>query len=147
MEQAQRGTTTTYRELAQRLGLEPPHTIHRVTEALEWLMEDDVAADRPILSAICVSKTSPGIPGRGFFVAAQGLGIYSGDPSGPQAHAFHTHELQRALSFYGTLRDDSQDRDQTRRETMSFFERLKAKASAEWRAYTEHPFTNGMADY
>ena len=29
---------------------------------------------------------------------------------------------------------------------MSFFERLKAAASAEWRAYTEHPFTNGMAD-
>ena len=29
---------------------------------------------------------------------------------------------------------------------MSFFERLKAEASTEWRAYTEHPFTNGMAD-
>ena len=29
---------------------------------------------------------------------------------------------------------------------MSFFERLKAEASAEWRAYTEHPFTDGMAD-
>ena len=29
---------------------------------------------------------------------------------------------------------------------MSFLERLKAEASAEWRAYTEHPFTNGMAD-
>ena len=29
---------------------------------------------------------------------------------------------------------------------MSFFERLKAEASAEWRAYTEHPFTNGIAD-
>jgi thiaminase (transcriptional activator TenA) len=29
---------------------------------------------------------------------------------------------------------------------MSFFERLKAAASADWRAYTEHPFTNGMAD-
>jgi thiaminase/transcriptional activator TenA len=29
---------------------------------------------------------------------------------------------------------------------MGFFERLKAGASAEWRAYTEHPFTNGMAD-
>ena len=28
---------------------------------------------------------------------------------------------------------------------MSFFERLKAEASAEWRAYTEHPFTDGMA--
>ena len=29
---------------------------------------------------------------------------------------------------------------------MSFFERLKIEASAEWRAYTEHPFTHGMAD-
>jgi thiaminase/transcriptional activator TenA len=29
---------------------------------------------------------------------------------------------------------------------MSFFERLKTAASAEWRAYTEHRFTNGLAD-
>jgi thiaminase/transcriptional activator TenA len=29
---------------------------------------------------------------------------------------------------------------------MSFFERLKATAAAEWRAYTEHPFTDAMAD-
>src|SRR6202140_1378416 len=29
---------------------------------------------------------------------------------------------------------------------MSFFERLKTEASAEWRAYTEDPFTNGLAD-
>jgi thiaminase/transcriptional activator TenA len=29
---------------------------------------------------------------------------------------------------------------------MNFFERLKSAASAEWRAYTEHPFTNGLAD-
>ncbi len=29
---------------------------------------------------------------------------------------------------------------------MSFFQRLKTGASAEWRAYTEHPFTAGMAD-
>jgi thiaminase/transcriptional activator TenA len=29
---------------------------------------------------------------------------------------------------------------------MSFFERLKSAASAEWRAYTEHPFTDGLAD-
>ena len=29
---------------------------------------------------------------------------------------------------------------------MSFFERLKAQASAEWRAYTEHPFANALAD-
>src|SRR3989449_10494473 len=29
---------------------------------------------------------------------------------------------------------------------MNFFERLKTVASAEWRAYTEHPFTTAMAD-
>ena len=29
---------------------------------------------------------------------------------------------------------------------MSFFNRLKTAASAEWRAYTEHPFTDGLAD-
>ena len=29
---------------------------------------------------------------------------------------------------------------------MSFFERLKTAAPDEWRAYAEHPFTNGMAD-
>ncbi|MGA7809596.1 thiaminase II [Bradyrhizobium sp.] len=29
---------------------------------------------------------------------------------------------------------------------MSFFQRLKTAASAEWRAYTEHPFTNALAD-
>src|SRR5215208_6793753 len=29
---------------------------------------------------------------------------------------------------------------------MAFFERLKAIASTEWRAYTEHPFTDGLVD-
>src|SRR6202795_1174236 len=29
---------------------------------------------------------------------------------------------------------------------MRFFERLKTAASAEWRPYTEHRFTNGFAD-
>lgn len=29
---------------------------------------------------------------------------------------------------------------------MSFFERLKTEASTEWQAYTDHRFTNGMAD-
>jgi hypothetical protein len=29
---------------------------------------------------------------------------------------------------------------------MNFFQRLMTAASTEWRAYTEHPFTNGLAD-
>ena len=62
-------------------------------------MEDDVAAGRPMLAALCVSKIGPGIPARGFFLAAQVLGVFSGDPTGPEARAFQL-ELQRVLSFY-----------------------------------------------
>jgi|SRR6188508_3092544 hypothetical protein len=99
-DQAQTGTPTTYKELADCLGLEPPQTIHRVGEALETLMEDDVAAGRPMLAVLCVSKT--GIPGRGFFLKAQFLRAFSGDPMGPEACAFHADELQRVLTFYGS---------------------------------------------
>jgi hypothetical protein len=102
IDQAQTGTPTTYKALAARLGLEPPQTIHRVGEALETLMQDDVAAGLPMLAALCVSKMQSGIPGRGFFLKAEILGIFSGDPTGPEARAFHADELQRVLSFYGS---------------------------------------------
>ena len=65
MDQARTGTPTTYKELADRLGLEPPQTIHRVGEALEALMEDDVAAGRPMLAALCVSRCGPAFPAAG----------------------------------------------------------------------------------
>ena len=99
--QAQAGLPVTYRELARRLGLPPPRTIQRVTEALEQLIEEDVAAGRPLLSAVAVSRVRPGIPGRGFFLKARGAGLFSGDLDGPEAFAFHTRELQRAFGFYG----------------------------------------------
>jgi hypothetical protein len=106
IDQAKTGSPTTYAELANRLALEPPNTIRQLIEALEDLMEDDVAAGRPILAAICVSKTRTGIPQPGFFLAAQALGVFSGDPTGPEAFAFHARELQRVLSLYGTWRRD-----------------------------------------
>ena len=65
-------------------------------------MKDDVVENRPMLAALCVSKVQPGIPARGFFVAAKVLGIFSGNPTGPEAGAFHADELQRVLSFYGS---------------------------------------------
>jgi hypothetical protein len=106
IDQAQAGSTMTYGELANRLALEPPYTIRRLIKALEALMEEDVADGRPMLSAICVSKTRAGIPQLGFFLTAQALGVFSGDPTGPEAFAFHARELQRVLSLYGTLRRD-----------------------------------------
>jgi hypothetical protein len=100
LDQAKTGTPTTYKELADRLGFEPPHTIHRLGEALEALMKDDVIANRPMLAALCVSKMWPAIPAPGFFLAANVLGVFSGEPTGPEARAFHADELQRVLSFY-----------------------------------------------
>ena len=106
IDQARTGSPTTYAELAKRLGLEPPQTIRRIAEALEVLMQEDVAASRPILSVLCVSKTGTGIPQSGFFRAAQTLGVFSGDPTGPDAIAFHARELQRVLSLYVSPRRD-----------------------------------------
>ena len=99
-DQAKVGETISYGDLAQRLGLKPPQTIHRLTQALERLMEEDAAAGRPLLAALCTSKTRPGLPAPGFFVKAQALGIFAGDPAGPDADAYHADELRRAVLFY-----------------------------------------------
>lgn len=101
IDQAQTGRTITYNQLALGLGLAPPQTIHRVTEALEVLMAEDAAAGRPLLAALCVSRLSHGLPARGFFAVAETLGLFSGDPAGTAARAFYDQELQRALAFYG----------------------------------------------
>lgn len=100
IDQAQTTSPITYKELANRLGLTPPQTIHRVTQALEILIVEDVAAGRPLLAALCLSRLHQGIPGRGFFETAKALNVFLGDPDGPEAQAFHAQEFQRALTFY-----------------------------------------------
>lgn len=100
IDQAQTTSPITYKELANRLGLIPPQTIHRVTQALESLMAEDVAAGRPLLAALCVSRLQQSLPGRGFFAMAEALAIFTGDPDGPEAHAFHAQEFRRTLTFY-----------------------------------------------
>ena len=67
MERATLGGSTTYKALADRVGIVPPQTIHRICEALEILMEEDVTAGRPMLTALCVSKTGAKMPAQGFF--------------------------------------------------------------------------------
>ena len=84
------GGTITYQALAAELGLEPPHTIHRVTLALEALMAADARAGRPPLAVVVVSRTRGGLPAPGFFAAARRLGFIA-----PAEHA--PAELHRAL--------------------------------------------------
>lgn len=96
--QARLGETISYREVAARLDLVPPGVIGRVGAALEVLMAQDAAAGRPLLAALCVSRLDPGLPRRGFFDMAARLGLFSGDPDGPEARVFHAHELSRLLA-------------------------------------------------
>lgn len=79
---AQRDTCnpfTTYQALASVLGLLPPGTIRRVTAALEFLMREDVAAGRPMIAALVISRAND-MPRRGFFDLAVALGRFPDDP-------------------------------------------------------------------
>jgi hypothetical protein len=110
LERARTGLPATYKGLADRLALAPPHTIHRITEALEQLMDEDAAAGRPLLAACAVSKARSGVPARGFFLKARALGLFSGDPEGREALEFHARELRRALRFHGCRATPAPDR-------------------------------------
>lgn len=105
MQLAERGETRTYREIAQALALQPPRTIHRLTVALERLMDQDAAAGRPLLAAVVVSRTRGGLPAPGFFAHASTLGRYHGPMRGPEAAAFHATELAAAREVFGNNRE------------------------------------------
>ncbi len=93
--------TITYRDLAARAEVPPPHTIHTLTLLLEDLMREDHAAGRPLLAAVAVSRAQAGVPGAGFFQLLSELGRYEGPDRGPEAAAAHAAELQAAWAYWG----------------------------------------------
>ena len=97
---AEQRLPVTYREVAKALGLTPPNTIHRVTEALEHLMTEDAATDRPFIAAIVISKARGGLPAPGFFDCAARLGRFDGDAVGTEAWAFHAAEFNATVAFW-----------------------------------------------
>ena len=103
---AKRQIPVTYQELTKALQILPPHSIHRVTEALERLMEEDSAADRPFIAALAISKARGGLPAPGFFDCARRLGRFAGDPDGLDAWTFHAAELNSVFTRWGGSRDN-----------------------------------------
>ena len=89
----------TYRQLAGALGLRPPRTIQRVTQALETLMREDARQGRPFIAALVVSRRGEGLPAQGFFELAVELGRFPTDPS-RHAEAWRD-ELRRVLEGSG----------------------------------------------
>jgi hypothetical protein len=112
-------------------------------------MEDDVAAGRPMLAALCVSKmrrhSRPrvllgGPSSGGLFWRSDGPGGTCLPRDRAAARAFILWKLASASGARCLVKKPNEIRgiEQVRQETMSFFERLKTEASAEWRACTEH---------
>ena len=91
----------TYHDAATALRLSPPHTIHQVTEALEQIMAEDAAADRPFIAAMVISKMRGGLPAPGFFDCAARLGRFADDVTCLDAWAFHAVEINAAFAFWG----------------------------------------------
>ncbi len=88
-----------YREAAKRLLLTPPNTIRQLTEALEQLMAEDAAADRPFIAAMVISTWRGGIPAPGFCSGAARLGRLAGDATGLDARPLHAAELNAFLDL------------------------------------------------
>ena len=89
------GYPFSYGALARVLDVTGPGAIARITGALERMMQDDMAAGRPFVAALCEGKLSGGLPARGFFEMAAALGRYTGPADGPEATDFVMQ--QRAL--------------------------------------------------
>jgi hypothetical protein len=100
---AKRRILFTYQEVAKALDILPPHSIHQVTEALERLMEEDAAADRPFIAALAISKTRGGLPAPGFFDCAGRLGRFADDQD---AWTFHAAELNAVFVCWGGSRSN-----------------------------------------
>ena len=123
---AEQRLPVTYQEVAKALGLTPPNTIHQVTEALEHLMTEDAATDRPFIAAIVISKARGGLPAPGFFDCAARLGRFDGDAAGPEARAFHAAEFNAMVAFWaasgGPGESGLNDRQGARQASMSISE-------------------------
>jgi hypothetical protein len=99
-ELARRRETIGYGALARRLAIPGPGSIHRLTDALEALMEEDAQAGRPFRAVLCEGRLRGGLPAPGFFEAARRLGRYSGPMDGPEAAAFVAGERGALFARY-----------------------------------------------
>lgn len=87
-----------YQQAAAALSLTPPRTIQRVALALEALMREDVAAGRPMIATLVVSRSGE-LPRQGFFDLAVALGRFPADPG--QQEAAYREEFTQALAARG----------------------------------------------
>lgn len=92
----------TYQQVASALALTPPRTIAQVTQALEQLMREDAAQQKPFIAALAVSRRGGDLPAAGFFELAVTLGRFPADTA--------QHEAAYRVEFQGAL-DERENAD------------------------------------
>ena len=95
---ARAGEFVHYGELAKMLGIDMdnPHFGAQVGKVLGQISEDEVAAGRPMISAIVVSRDTM-LPGSGFFKLGQEL--HRTDP-GEDEIAFAIRQIKRVHEYW-----------------------------------------------
>lgn len=87
----------TYGNLARSIGINPPRTISKVTQALEATMVEDAKNGVPFLASLVVSKVGQGSAAKGFFQQARALGR---EPSfGEDDQAYYQREFKGAVAI------------------------------------------------
>ena len=101
MRRACASRTTSYSELAQRVGLPPQRYVllRQLPQLVEAVNADEAADGWPLLGALVVRKAD-GLPGAGFFRHARALGRLAPDASRAAERSFHERELQRIYSAW-----------------------------------------------
>lgn len=99
---AVRAEPITYKALADAMEIAPPKTIHQLTQALEHLMKEDAANQRPFIAALVISRGRCGLPAPGFFEFASQLGRFDSDPSAPEAAEFHASAFAASVTFWSS---------------------------------------------
>jgi hypothetical protein len=92
-----------YGELAKMLGIDMdnPHFGALVGKVLGQISEDEVAAGRPMISAMVVSRDDM-LPGKGFFKLGQEL--HQVDP-GEDEIAFAIRQIRRVHEYWASQRE------------------------------------------
>lgn len=91
---ARQRVTLTYGQMAERLDIDGPLRIAKLTGALEILMEHDAKTLQPLRAALVVGRSTDGLPARGFFQKAHSLGLCEYPISPTLARDFHARQLK-----------------------------------------------------
>ena len=99
-------------------------------------MEEDAAADRPLIAALVISKVRGGLPAPGFFDCARRLGRFAGDPDGQDAWSFHAAELNAVFARWRHTRSGL-SKSWHRRRHHSRTIRLAPPTNPRWRTLSK----------